>query len=62
MGGFGKHPGDYPDILHSFYSLCWLSIADNSPSSEDGDSSDGLDASNVSLGLQKINPITGFIK
>ncbi len=25
-GGFGKTPGDYPDVLHSFYSLSWLAI------------------------------------
>jgi prenyltransferase beta subunit len=24
--GFAKQPGDYPDILHSFYSLAWLSM------------------------------------
>jgi prenyltransferase beta subunit len=24
--GFSKQPGDYPDILHSFYALCWLSM------------------------------------
>eukprot|EP01034_Spumella_vulgaris_P026161 gene26161-32696_t len=27
-GGFGKLPETYPDILHSFYSLCWLSMAE----------------------------------
>ncbi len=27
-GGFGKLPDTYPDILHSFYSLCWLSMAE----------------------------------
>lgn len=26
-GGFAKFPNLYPDVLHSFYSLAWLSIA-----------------------------------
>ena len=26
-GGFGKTPGDYPDILHSYLGLSALSIA-----------------------------------
>lgn len=26
VGGFSKTPGAYPDILHTFYSLCWLSM------------------------------------
>lgn len=25
-GGYGKAPGDYPDLLHSYMSLCGLSI------------------------------------
>jgi prenyltransferase beta subunit len=26
MGGFSKLPNSYPDLLHSFYSLIWLSM------------------------------------
>jgi geranylgeranyl transferase type-1 subunit beta len=26
-GGFSKVPDCHPDILHSFYSLCWLSLS-----------------------------------
>ena len=26
VGGFGKTPGDPPDILHSFCSIAWLSL------------------------------------
>jgi geranylgeranyl transferase type-1 subunit beta len=26
-GGFSKLPDCYPDLLHTFYSLCWLSMA-----------------------------------
>lgn len=29
-GGFSKLPDSYPDIMHSFYSLCWLSLSDQS--------------------------------
>ena len=25
-GGFSKTPGDYPDILHTFYSISWLAL------------------------------------
>lgn len=25
-GGFSKFPDTYPDILHSFYSISWLSL------------------------------------
>ena len=27
LGGFSKSPGAPPDILHTFYSLCWLSMS-----------------------------------
>ena len=27
MGGFGKVRGAYPDLLHSFYSMAWLSLS-----------------------------------
>lgn len=30
MGGFAKTPGVVPDILHSFYSLAWLCLSNNS--------------------------------
>lgn len=26
-GGFAKAPRVPPDLLHSFYSVCWLSLA-----------------------------------
>lgn len=29
MGGFGKIEGVLPDVLHSFYSMAWLSISPN---------------------------------
>ena len=27
-GGFSKAPDVHPDILHTFYSTCWLSLAE----------------------------------
>lgn len=30
-GGFAKFPDGFPDILHSYYSLCWLSMAEDLP-------------------------------
>eukprot|EP01032_Pedospumella_encystans_P012288 gene12288-14226_t len=27
-GGFSKLPDCYPDVLHTFYSICWLSFAE----------------------------------
>lgn len=30
-GGFSKLPDSYADLLHSFYSLCWLSFAGQLP-------------------------------
>lgn len=27
MGGFGKVVGAFPDVLHSFYSMAWLSLS-----------------------------------
>ncbi|RYH30290.1 hypothetical protein EON65_05600 [archaeon] len=26
-GGFRKYEDSYPDLLHSFYSVCWLSLS-----------------------------------
>lgn len=35
LGGFGKVVGAFPDLLHSFYSLAYLSLSNSIPSSED---------------------------
>jgi prenyltransferase beta subunit len=32
LGGFGKFPGEYPDLVHSFYSLSYLSMITSSTS------------------------------
>ena len=29
MGGFGKVVGAFPDVLHSFYSMAWLSLSNS---------------------------------
>ena len=39
-GGFGKHPGNVSDVLHSFYSIAWLSMDANSATDDDGDDND----------------------
>ncbi|DAZ93736.1 TPA: hypothetical protein N0F65_007362, partial [Lagenidium giganteum] len=43
FGGFCKYPDTVPDVMHSYYSLSWLSIAhannQNVASDEDGDDS-----------------------
>ena len=28
-GGFCKVPDTYPDLLHSFYSVCWLALVEH---------------------------------
>ena len=44
MGGFSKVFGAYPDVLHSFYSMAWLSLSDN-------EDSPGLKQLNCTLGI-----------
>ena len=41
MGGFSKFPDMYPDVLHSYYSVCWFSMI--------GD--EGFESLNCSLGM-----------
>lgn len=37
FGGFSKLPKGYPDVLHSYYSLCWLAMAAESLRDSDSD-------------------------
>ena len=75
-GGFGKHPGDVSDILHSFYSVAWLSMdaghgmkrEDDSAMAmardSDGDSEGGADCGEGRGGLAQlrmIDPLTGVV-
>ena len=39
-GGFGKVVGAMPDLLHSFYSMAWLSISEEGGCCNDGDQQD----------------------
>jgi geranylgeranyl transferase type-1 subunit beta len=41
MGDFGKVVGAFPDVLHSFYSMAWLSLS----------SQNDLKAFNCTLGI-----------
>lgn len=53
MGGFGKIIGAYPDVLHSFYSMAWLSLSSNRESNEEGLEDAGIDLRplNCTLGI-----------
>lgn len=42
-GGFAKAPGKPPDLLHSFYSLSWLSLSKE----------EGLEAMDAALGITR---------
>ena len=57
MGGFSKLIGMYPDILHSFYSLAWLTL-NNDSINDDGEDENGptrleLNALNCTLGIRQ---------
>jgi geranylgeranyl transferase type-1 subunit beta len=50
LGGFSKlEDGMYPDVMHSFYSLAWLSLA-----SEDNQEPNGLRPLDCALGMAKV--------
>jgi geranylgeranyl transferase type-1 subunit beta len=49
MGGFSKVLGAYPDILHAFYSMSWLSL-----------SSDYMEGEEEDLNLTKLNCTVGI--
>ena len=49
-GGFSKHPDSYPDVLHTFYSIAWLSLASKCD--------DGIDDTNLKI-LKKFNALLG---
>lgn len=61
IGGFSKHPNSSPDLLHSFYSLCWLSMAREEEEASEGKclpqdeptSFQGLNSIDVLLGVCK---------
>jgi prenyltransferase beta subunit len=42
-GGFSKLPDSYPDLMHTFYSLCWLTMS--------GEHSDALKTLDPALGI-----------
>jgi prenyltransferase beta subunit len=43
LGGFSKVYGSYPDILHSFYSMAWLSLSNNQNQNTNNDDDDDDD-------------------
>jgi prenyltransferase beta subunit len=60
MGGFAKSPGGYPDILHSFYSLAWLSISSSSASSSDSTTINGTAHDYQTLPIRRLNATLGI--
>ena len=64
LGGFSKLRGggnSYPDLLHSFYSLCWLSISSSSNSEEKSEYSFKLKALNAPLGLPDSQSLKSYL-
>lgn len=68
MGGFSKLPNTYPDLLHSFYSLIWLSMEQEQERISGGISTvfhddsytsdnNGLAHDHVSLAVHALKPI-----
>jgi geranylgeranyl transferase type-1 subunit beta len=54
-GGFGKVVGAYPDLLHSFYSMAWLSLSTRHGVEEDKNNNDQipLHPLNCTLGIRQ---------
>ena len=48
LGGFSKVIGVYPDLLHSFYSLAWLSLSNNTGNSNTNPNTDDDDIDGTS--------------
>jgi prenyltransferase beta subunit len=59
MGGFGKVVGAYPDLLHSFYSMAWLSLSTTTTTTRhaEGDENDQIP---LPLPLHPLNCTLGF--
>lgn len=47
-GGFSKTPDSPPDILHTFYSICWLSLLSGKLCAKDTVTKDNHDNDNES--------------
>ena len=58
LGGFGKIVGAFPDLLHSFYSLAWLSLSSHPKDGGNKDRSD--DDSVAALPLERLNCTLGI--
>lgn len=69
LGGFGKVVGAYPDVLHSFYSMAWLSLStttsnnNNNNNESDGNAMEDKDGNNndtLNTGLKALNCTLGI--
>lgn len=61
IGGFSKLPDTYPDLIHSFYSIAWLSIAGNYIQNTPDDNDSEYDLKRIvqsgELHLKMVNPM-----
>jgi geranylgeranyl transferase type-1 subunit beta len=53
MGGFGKVVGAYPDLLHSFYSMAWLSLSTRHVDGDENNDQIPLHHLNCTLGFRQ---------
>ena len=53
MGGFGKVVGAYPDLLHSFYSMAWLSLSTRLVEGDEHNDQIPLHPLNCTLGIRQ---------
>ncbi len=53
MGGFGKVVGAYPDLLHSFYSMAWLSLSTRHMVGDENNDQIPLHPLNCTLGIRQ---------
>lgn len=57
MGGFSKLPNSHPDLLHSFYSLIWLSMEQEQVRLSGGSSTLSHDDSSTSIDHNGLDPV-----
>ena len=60
MGGFGKVQGAHPDLLHSFYSLAWLSLSQQPRHEEELDDGSEEDSPTEAPLLQTLDCALGI--
>jgi len=64
-GGFSKVLDGNPDLLHSFYSLCWLSLSQKYLTEYDNDIKDSKNDATPEIknySLNNLNCVLGVVK